>query len=113
VTARLEIVRAGALPGDDGQLLLVDRADGPHGRTVCIVPGRLVASTRDGDCVRRLDLQDLMNARLFAAARELRESLIGLLTWEAKMGGCDDPRWAKARRLVVQLYRSPDPEGVS
>ena len=78
---RWELVRAGALPGDDGQLLLVDREDGPDGRTVCVVPGHLVHRARDGELVRLLDEQDLENARLFTAAPALRETLAALLAW--------------------------------
>ena len=31
------VVPPNRLPGDDGQILIVDREDGPNGRTVCII----------------------------------------------------------------------------
>lgn len=100
---RWELVRVGALPGDDGQLLLVDGEDGPDGRTVCVVPGHLVHRARDGEFVRLLDEQDLENAWLFAAAPALRETLAALLAWRARTGGCGDPCWDTARRFLDQL----------
>ena len=99
-----EVQRAGALPGDDGQLLVLDREDGPHGRTVCVVPGNLFWNKAGGDLVRLLDEDDLANATLLAAAKQMRDALQGLVAWQARTGVASDPAWDDARALLARLH---------
>jgi hypothetical protein len=113
MSAGWEVVRPGALPGDVGPLLIVDRGDGPDGRTVCAIPGHLVHRRPDGAAVRLLDEQDLENALLFAAACDMRHMLARLVGWERRMGGRGDPCWADARKLLALLPRRPGAGGVS
>ena len=87
MTPAWEIVRTGALPGDDGQLLLLDREDGAGGRTVCIVPGHLEWRTADGGFVRLLDEEDIANAKIIAAAPRMQAVLQRLTEWASSMGG--------------------------
>ena len=74
-----EIIEVGAAPGDDGQILIVDRTNGADGRTVCIVIGRLERSSADNGFVRVLDAEDVSNARLVAMAPRTRAALAGLV----------------------------------
>ena len=97
------IQRAGALPGDDGQLLILDRKDGLNGRTVCVVPGNLFWNKTGGDLVRLLDEDDLANATLLAAAKPMRDALQALVAWQARVGGVNDPAWDEARALLARL----------
>ena len=70
-----EVVRVGARPGDAGQLMILDREDGVHGRTVCVVPGNLEWRAAEQNIVRLLDEDDIANAWLIRAAPELRAAL--------------------------------------
>ena len=98
-----EVQRAGALPDHDDPMLILDREDGPNGRTVCVVPGNLFWNKAGGDFVRLLDEDDLANATLLAAAKQMRDALLGLVAWQARVGGVNDPAWDDARALLAQL----------
>ncbi|NPD66284.1 hypothetical protein HN018_23650 (plasmid) [Lichenicola cladoniae] len=98
-----EIIPANRLPGDDGQILIVDREDGAEGRTVCLVPGKLLYCTEEHEFVRHLDEQDFRNARLFATAPRLRAVLTELLDWAAQSGEPDAECWEEARRVAAVL----------
>ena len=102
------VVPPNRLPGDDGQILIVDREDGPNGRTVCIIPGRLLYLNVERDFVRLLDEQDLENARLFAAAPRLRAVLADLIEWATRAGSPEAPCWQEARALAT-ILRTPAP----
>ena len=107
MTPAWEIVRTDALPGDDGQLLLLDREDGAGGRTVCIVPGRLEWRSAEGDVVRLLDEHDVANAKVIAAAPRMRAVLQRLTEWASSMGGWEAPCWAEAQTVLASL-QMPD-----
>ena len=107
MTPAWEIVRTGALPGDDGQLSLLDREDGAGGRTVCIVPGHLEWRTAEGDFVRLLDENDVTNARVIAAAPRMHAVLQRLTEWASSMGGWEAPCWAEAQAVFASL-QMPD-----
>lgn len=49
-----EIVSANRLPGDDGQIVVVDRQEGSEGRTVCLIPGKLQYLAEEQEFVRHL-----------------------------------------------------------
>lgn len=100
------IQRAGALPGDDGQLLILDRKDGTDGRTVCVVPGSLFWNKVGDDFVRLLDKDDLANATLLAVAKPMHDALQALVAWQVRMGGVNDPAWDDARALLARLHDS-------
>ncbi len=106
MTPAWETVRTGTQPGDNGQILLVDRDDGVGGRTICIVPGRLEWRAADGVFVRRLDEQDIANASLIAAAPQLQAALQRLAQWADSMGGWDAPCWAEAAAVLASLRSS-------
>lgn len=105
------IQRAEALPGDDGQLLILDRKDGLNGRTVCVVPGNLFWDKTGCDFVRLLDEDDLANATLLAAAEPMRNALQALVAWQAQVGGVSDPAWDDARALLARLHDSSGHHG--
>ena len=87
----------------------LDRKDGPNGRTVCVIPGHLEWRVAARGVVRLLDEQDVENARLIAAAPQLRAALAGLVEWSARMGGWDASCWQDAPALLARL-RDPAAE---
>ncbi len=95
--------------GHPGLLLVLDREDGPNGRTVCVIPGHLEWRIAARGVVRLLDEQDVGNARLIAAAPQLRAVLAGLVEWSARMGGWDASCWQDAHALLARL-RDPAAE---
>ena len=97
------IDRVRALPGDNGQILILDREDGPDGRTVCSIQGHLAWQRSEDDFVRLLDEQDIENARLIAAAPAMRRILADLLQWAAQTGGWEAACWAAACSLLAKL----------
>ena len=103
MNATWTINRVGAMPGDDGQILILDREDGPDGRTVCSIQGHLAGQRSKDDFVRLLGEQDIENAQLIAVAPAMHRILADLLQWAAQMGGCDAPCWAAARSLLTGL----------
>ena len=102
-----EIVHTGALPGDDGQLLLIDREDGAGGRTVCIVLGHLEWHTAEGNFMRLLDEHDVANTKVIAAAPRMQAVLQRLTEWASSMGGWEAPCWAEAQAVLASL-QMPD-----
>lgn len=98
-----EIVPANRLPGDDGQILVVDRQEGSEGRNVCLIPGKLQYLAEEQEFVRHLDEQDYCNAKLFATAPRLRAVLTELIDWAARSGASDAPCWEEARRVAATL----------
>ncbi len=95
--------------GHPGLLLVLDHEDGPDGRTVCVIPGHLEWRITARGVIRLLDEQDVGNARLIAAAPQLRSALAGLVGWSARTGGWDAPCWQDARALLARL-RDPHAE---
>ena len=65
--------------GHPGLLLVLDPEDGPNGRRVCVIPGHLEWRIATRGVVRLLDEQDVENARLIAAAPQLRAVLAALV----------------------------------
>ena len=98
-----DIVPVNRLPGDDGQILVVDRHEGSEGRTVCLIPGKPHYLTTDREFVRLLDAQDFQNARLLAAAPRLRAVLAELIEWAARSGAPEAPCWEEARAAAATL----------
>jgi len=96
--------------GQNGSLSIVDAEDGPTGRVVCIIPGYLEWQATPDRLVRLLDEEDAENARLIAAAPELRAVLAGLVEWAARTGGWEAPCWREAHAVLSQL-RNPRAEG--
>ena len=96
--------------GDETPLLILDREDGPEGRTICLIPGRLSRRTEDGEFVRLLDEQDLANAAAILLLPQLRSALAELIEWAARSGGWDAPCWRTAESLLRQI-RSTSPHG--
>lgn len=92
-----DIVPPDARPGEETPLTIIDRGDGPDGRTVCIVPGNLSWQKSEGIFVRLLDEYDIANARLLATAPQLRSALAALLGWAVRAGHGDDPAVRDAR----------------
>ncbi len=99
-----------SVAGQEGPLRVLDREDGPHGRIVCVIPGHLGWQATPGCLVRLLDEQDVENARLIAAAPELRTVLAGLVEWAARIGGWEASCWEEAHALLSRL-RDPCAEG--
>ena len=95
--------------GHPGLLLVLDPKDGPLGRTVCVVPGHLEWQITPQTVVRLLDEQDVENARLIAAAPQLRAVLAALVAWSEHTGGWGAPCWRDARALLARL-RDPHAE---
>lgn len=89
--------------GHPGLLLVLDREDGPAGRTVCVIPGHLEWRITARGVVRLLDEQDVENARLIAAAPQLRAVLAALVEWSAHTGGWGAPCWRDAHALLARL----------
>lgn len=92
-----DIVPPDARPGEETPLTIIDREDGPDGRTVWTVPGNLSWQKSAGIFVRLLDEDDIANARLLAAAPQLRSALADLLGWAVRAGNGDDPAVRDAR----------------
>lgn len=92
-----DIVPPDARPGEETPLTIIDREDGPDGRTVCVVPGNLSWQKSDNNFVRLLDEDDIANARLLAAAPKIRSALAALLGWAIRAGHSDDPAVRAAR----------------
>lgn len=105
-----EISPPSAEAGDEMPLLILDRGDGPDGRTICIIPGRLSRRTADGEFVRLLDEQDIANAAAILLVPELRRVLADLIEWGSRTGGWDAPCWQDATSLLRQL-RTISPHG--
>ncbi len=95
--------------GYPGPLLVLDHEDGPDGRTVCVIPGHLEWRITARGVVHLLDETDVGNARLIAAAPQLRSVLAGLAEWSARTGGWDAPCWHDAHALLARL-RDPHAE---
>ena len=89
--------------GAETPLLILDREDGPDGRTICIVPGNLAMRVADGEFVRLLNKQDLANARAILLMPHLRTTLADLIEWAARTGGWDEACWRTAESLLSQL----------
>jgi hypothetical protein len=102
-TAAWELSPTNAQAGDETPLLILDREDGPEGRTICVIPGNLSRRIRDGDVVRLLDEQDLANARAILLLPQLRAALTDLTEWAARTGGWDAPCWRTAEDLLRRL----------
>jgi len=96
--------------GQGGFLPIVDAEDGPTGRVVCIIPGHLIWQATPETVVRLLDEEDAENARLIAAAPELRTVLAGLVEWAARTGGWEASCWQEAHAVLSRL-RDPRAEG--
>lgn len=92
--------------GESGPLPIIDREDGPSGRTVCLIPGHLAWQAPDGSVVDLLDEDDIAHARLIAAAFRLRAALAALIAWSAQTGHGDARPWQDARALLDAL-RNP------
>lgn len=95
-----DIVPPDARPGAETSLTIIDREDGPDGRTVCIVPGNLNWQKSAGILVRLLDEDDIANARLLATAPQLRSALAVLLGWAVRAGHGGDPAVRAAREAA-------------
>lgn len=102
--------RASPRAGHPGLLLVLDQEDGPAGRTVCAVPGHLEWRITARGAVRLLHEQDVGNARLIAAAPQLRAVLAALVEGSARTGGWGAPCWRDAHDLLARL-RDPHAEG--
>ena len=96
--------------GDEIPLLILDREDGPEGRTICMIPGRLSRRVAGGDFVRLIDEQDLANAAAILLLPHLRYALAEPIEWAARTGGWDAPCWQAAEDLLRQI-RSASPYG--
>ena len=103
------IDRASPRAGHPGLLLVLDQEDGSLGRTVCVVPGYLEWQITPQTVVRLLDEQDVENARVIAAAPQLRAVLAALVAWSERTGGWGAPCWRDARALLIRL-RDPKAE---
>jgi len=110
IVSSWSIDRILSVAGQEGPLRVLDREDGLHGRIVCVIPGHLEWQAAPDRCVRLLDEQDVENARLIAAAPELRTVLAGLVEWAACMGGWEAPCWREAHAVLSRI-RDPHAEG--
>jgi len=106
VSASWSIGRLWLRAGESGPLRVIDREDGPSGRTVCLIPGHLAWQAPDGSVVDLLDEDDIAHARLIAAAPRLRAALAA---WSARTGHGDARPWQDARALLDAL-RDPHAE---
>jgi len=109
VSASWHIGRLWLRVGESGPLRVIDREDGPSGRTVCLIPGHLAWEAPDGSVVNLLDEDDIAHARLIAAAPRLRAALAALVAWSARTGHGDARAWQDARALLDAL-RDPHAE---
>lgn len=98
-----------SVAGLEGPLRVLDRGDGPHGRSVCVIPGHLGSQATPDRLVRLLDERDVENARLIGAAPKFRTVLAGLVEWAARTGGWEARCWQEAHTLLFQL-RDPRDE---
>ena len=103
MSASWSIARLWLRAGESGPLPIIDREDGPSGRTVCLIPGHLVWEAPDGSVVDLLDEDDIAHARLIAAAPRLRAALAALVAWSARTGHGDTRPWQDARALLDTL----------
>jgi len=87
VSASWSIGRLWLRAGDSGPLRVIDREDGPSGRTVCLIPGHLAWQAPDG----------------------LRAALVTLVAWSARTGHGDARPWQDARALL-DAPRNPHAE---
>ena len=110
MSASWNIDRVLPVAGQEGLLRVLDREDGPYGRTVCVIPGHLEWQATPDRPVRLLDEQDVGNARLIVAAPGLRTALAGLVEWAARTGGWEAPCWQEAHAVLSRL-RNPRAEG--
>jgi len=95
--------------GDSGPLRVIDREDGPSGRTVCLIPGHLAWQAPDGSVVNLLDEDDIAHARLIAAAPRLRAALAALAAWSARTGH-GGARPCQDARALLDTLRDPHAE---
>ena len=98
-----EQLPAHAEVGDETPLTIIDREDGPEGRTVCVIPANLSRRIADGTFVRLLDEQDVANAIAILLLPRLHSALADLVEWAARTGGWDAPCWREAEDLLRQL----------
>jgi len=103
VSASWSIGRLWLRAGESGPLRVIDREDGPSGRTVCLIPGHLAWEASDGSVVDLLDEDDIAHARLIAAAPRLRAALAALVAWSARTGHGDARPWQDAGALLDAL----------
>ena len=89
--------------GDETPLTIIDREDGPEGRTVCVIPGNLSRRIADGTFVRLLDEQDVAIAIAILLLPRLHNALTDLVEWAARTGSWDAPCWREAEDLLRQL----------
>ena len=110
MTATWTIHPEDAGPGENRQLLILDREDGPQGRTVCTIQGDLLWRQGDNNFVRLLDEQDIDNARLIAAAPALRQAASDLIDWALSTQGWNPESWEAARGLLGALLAAAGEE---
>ncbi len=110
MTTAWEVAPPNPHVGAETPLLILDREDGPEGRTICVIPGNLSRRVSDGDFVRLLDEQDLANAKAILLLPQLGTALADLIEWAARTGGWDAACWRTAEDLLRQL-RSVSPHG--
>ena len=103
MSASWSIGRLWLRAGESGPLPIIDREDGPAGRTVCLIPGHVVWEAPDGSVVALLDEDDIAHARLIAAAPRLRAALAALVAWSAQTGHGNTRPWQDARALLDAL----------
>ena len=103
MSASWSIGRLWLRAGESGPLPIIDREDGPAGRTVCLIPGQLGWEAPDGSVVDLLDEDDIAHARLIAAAPRLYATLAALVAWSARSGHGDARPWQDARALLDAL----------
>ncbi len=106
MSASWSIGRLWLRAGESGPLRIIDREDGPAGRTVCLIPGHLMWQAPDGSVVDLLDEDDIAHARLIAAAPRLRAALAALVAWSARTGHGDARPWQDAHALLDALRDS-------
>jgi len=109
VSASWSIGRLWLRAGESGPLRVIDREDGPSGRTACLIPGHLAWQAPDGRVVNLLDEDDIAHARLIAAAPRLHAALAALAAWSARTGHGGAHPWQDARALLNAL-RNPHAE---
>lgn len=98
-----EMVPAIAQVGQATALRIVDREDGPDGRTVCIIPGNLQQRLDNGAFARLLDEQDIANAAMILMLPRLHSAMSDLVEWASRTGGWDAPCWRTAEALMQQM----------
>ena len=98
---RWEMSPATAAAGQETTLQIIDREDGPDGRTVCILLGSLRRRVADGEFVRLLDDQDIANAAMIMLLPRLRSTMSDLVEWASRTGGWDASCWRSAETLLL------------